>query len=156
MTIESELLNIKGDADLLVAEDIVDWAREHPTSELHKQFEWDNRKAADEYRLWQARRVVAIYLRFEDSDERSFISLRIDRTKSGGGFRSLDDVKQAPDLMELALRDALDDLRRVEHRYKFLRELSEIWKEAEKVRAKPRRKARQAERGAAQQRRAEL
>jgi len=38
MTIETELLAIKGDDELLRPEDIVKWAREHPNSDLHGQF----------------------------------------------------------------------------------------------------------------------
>jgi len=131
MTIQSELLAIKGDDDLLLPKDIVDWARKHPHSDLYKQFEWDNKKAAEEYRIWQARRIVAMHLTYEEG-ERQFISLRWDRA-SDGGYRDLEDVKNAPDLMEHALADALDDLRRVEQRYHFLQQLAPVWKATKEV-----------------------
>lgn len=38
-------------------EALVDFARNHPASESHKCFEWDDTKAAESYRLHQASRI---------------------------------------------------------------------------------------------------
>lgn len=38
---------------------IVDWARKNPTSALHGEFQWDDEVAADEFRLNQARQLIA-------------------------------------------------------------------------------------------------
>ena len=40
--------------------DIVAKAESEPDSELHKCFEWDNRKAADKYRIIQARKIITL------------------------------------------------------------------------------------------------
>lgn len=42
-------------------QDVVNFARENPESELHACFEWDNEVASREYRLWQARQVIVKY-----------------------------------------------------------------------------------------------
>lgn len=38
---------------------VVEWANTHPDSALHAEFEWDDQLAANEWRLAQARRLVA-------------------------------------------------------------------------------------------------
>lgn len=39
------------------SEALLDFARRHPNSESHKCFEWDDGKAAERYRLYQATRI---------------------------------------------------------------------------------------------------
>ena len=39
---------------------IVDYAEAHPKSELHKCFTWDDTKAANEWRKFEARQVVRL------------------------------------------------------------------------------------------------
>ena len=43
---------------MLEPPEVVDYARENPDSELHKGFEWDDSKAAEQYRLQQARQII--------------------------------------------------------------------------------------------------
>lgn len=148
MTIQSELLALRDTDGLLRPKKIVAWARQNPDSDLHREFEWDNRRAAEEYRIWQARRIVAMHLTYEEGP-RQFVSLRIDQAREGGGYRDLEDVKNAPDLMQHALQDALDDLERTQQRYNFLRELAPVWKATERVRGGPKRRAKQAKQGSA-------
>jgi len=77
--------------------------------------------------------------------------LRIDRTHDGGGYRDLEDMKDIPDLMRHALSDALAELGRTRQRYNFLKQLAPVWKEVEKVKGRPKQKAKQAERRSASQ-----
>ena len=84
---------LKGDADAvghklheihakrgkLTAPDVVEEARP-PKSVLHQYFEWDNKNAAEQWRIEQARHLVASIVTVEtDGDEvrpvRSFVSL---------------------------------------------------------------------------------
>lgn len=124
---ELEALREEG---VLHAEKVVAWARVHPDSALHKQFEWDDGKAADEYRVWQARRVIAVHV-VNESGERRLISLSIDRSK-GGGYRSIEDVSRDQDLMAVAVKDALGELRRTRAKYQHLKELSDVWETIDK------------------------
>lgn len=110
---------------IIHAERVVEWARNNPDSELHGEFEWDDGKAAHEYRIWQARRVIAVNV-VSEHGERQVISLSIDRIK-GGGYRNVEDVARDPSLMEIAVKDALTELRRVRAKYQHLKQLSDVW-----------------------------
>ncbi len=133
MSIESELLAIKGTKELLTAEEVVAWASKHPKSKLYRQFEWNNSKAAAEYRIWQARRVIALYITYAN-DERRFISLSLDRTNEGGGYRDINEVLQSQSLHEIMLADALRELERIRLHYDALKALKPVWTAVAKVR----------------------
>src|SRR5258705_4194953 len=112
MGIREKLLAIADDG-IIVAEVAVDWAREHPESALYRSLEWNDSKAADEYRKWQVRRLVAIHI-VNDAGQRQVVSLSIDRTKDGGGYRALDDVLPNKALRDVLVEDALKELDRVQ------------------------------------------
>lgn len=134
MTIETELMQIKGSQEFLKAEDVVDWAEAHPKSELWKQFEWHDDVAAQQYRIWQARRIIALHITTEDG-VRSMISLSIDRGLPGGGYRGLNDILADKTLHEIMLDDALAELERVRNKYAQLKALQPIWAAKAKVTA---------------------
>lgn len=123
--IREELETLRDEAGLIHAERVVEWAREHADSALHSQFEWDDTKAAEEYRIWQARKTIAIHIVTQEG-ERRFISLSIDRA-DGGGYRDVEDVMRQRELRDVALHDALMELRRVRARYQHLKELAAVW-----------------------------
>jgi hypothetical protein len=136
VSIESELLIIKGNNEMLTAEAVVEWARKHPESALYKAPEfhgWDVNKSAYEHWLWGARRLIAIHVVYEDG-QRKFISLSLDRTKEHGGYRDIDDVLRDKSLHDIMLADALRELDRVQARYERLKELTPIWREAANLR----------------------
>ena len=81
--------------------------------------------------------MIAVYLT-DDKGERKTISLSIDRI-SLGGYRDLDAVAHNKDLHQIALKDALHDLERIELKYEHIQGLEKVWREAEKVRAKTKR-----------------
>ncbi len=124
---------------ILHASQVVEWAEKNRKSALHSQFEWDNSKAADEYRLWQARRLIVLNIVSEDSSPQ-VVSLRFDRPR-GGGYRAMNDVVEREDLSRMMLEDAMADLRRVRDRYQLVKELTAVWAEVEKVEAKRLKKA---------------
>lgn len=130
MTVKAELEALY-DGGILRAEDVVAWAKDHPESALHSQIEWDDAKAADEYRIWQVRRLIAIHVVTEQGDRR-LISLSVDRTK-GGGYRAFEDIADAPALRDVMLADALADLKRVRKKYQRLQELAKVWSEVDRV-----------------------
>lgn len=132
--IKAELLAIqKANRDrMLHASQVVTWARRNRKSALHRQFEWNNTKAANEFRLWQARRLIAINIVTEDGGPQ-IVSLSFDRTK-GGGYRAVSDVLSSRDLSEIMLRDALAELERVRERFQRVKELTNVWTEVKRVR----------------------
>lgn len=145
MSIQQELIEIKGNRDILTAEDVVEWARSHPDSELHNAPEfcgWNLKKSAYEHWLWAARRLIALNITYEDGT-RKFVSLSIDRTRDGGGYRDVDDVLREKGLHEIMMADALRELERVQAKYDRLTKLQPVWAEVEKIRkSQPKRKER--------------
>lgn len=142
MSIRDELLAIQSASEdgILHCHHVVEWARDHPNSALHSAIEWNNNAAADAYRLWQVRRLVQLYITSGDTAGQ-VVSLSIDR-KAGGGYRSVSDVAARPDLREVMLQDALDELERVQAKYQRVEALASVWREAETVRARSGRRRR--------------
>jgi hypothetical protein len=87
------------------AADVVEWARENPESELHKRIEWNDAKADDAYRLVQAWCLITIHIRSDDG-QRGTISLIQDRN-ADGGYRHMDRVLSNYELRRMASRQAL-------------------------------------------------
>jgi hypothetical protein len=139
MSIREELLALKNKDGLIVPERAVVWAAKHPKSALHASLEWDDTKAASEFRIWQVRRLIAITI-ITDEGVRSVVSLSTDRSERGGGYREVDDVLPVRELRDIMLSDALADLDRVQEKYKRLEELALVWAEKEKVRTLRRQK----------------
>lgn len=126
MTIRDELMALKNTEGMIVAEDAVEWARANPASALHGSIEWDDRKAAHEHRLWQVRRLIAVNLVYE-SGERQVVSLSIDRTRDGGGYRDVGDILPVKPLRDIMLEDAFKELNRIREKYEKLEELAGVW-----------------------------
>lgn len=134
MSVESELLELQQQADgLLQVEPVVKWAEQHPDSALHGALEWDDQEAGHAWRCHQVRRLIAVHI-VNAEGERQLVSLTIDRSHEGGGYRSIDAVLSVQKFRQVLLQDALDELERVQHKYEHLVELSKVWQEANKVR----------------------
>jgi len=142
---EDKVLNIKG-ADKAKAQEIgealakiseqekgrlnpkaiVDAARSN-RHVLHKHFEWDDGLAAEQYRLVQARDIVAsIHIEHEETENgvaRAFLSIR---DKDGVSYRTLDEVIGSADLQSKVLASAERDLLAFESRYRSLNDICEL------------------------------
>src|SRR4051812_30266358 len=112
MTIRAELLNLRDEEGIVHVREVVAWAKSHPGSSLHNALEWDDATAADAWRLEQVRQLVRVYVTSGPPTER-LVSLSIDRA-ADGGYRTLSDVGARPDLRDILLQDALDELERVQ------------------------------------------
>lgn len=126
--VKAELERLKADGVIKPA-DVVDFARDENTA-LHACFTWDDSEAAQQYRLLEARNILRVYVTTEASDTssvRAFVSLTTDRTKEGGGYRSIADVMSDDALREQMLRDAFAQFKTMQQRYKALQQLSKVW-----------------------------
>jgi len=133
---------------LLRPRDVVEFAR-NPETALHARFEWEDTKAAHEYRLWQARQLITVYVTAEPRTERQyqvFVSLPSDQQNPGGGYRRLSAVLSDAEMAEELLAQALADLQRLQRAYRELKALRAVFAEidaaAEKVRGRRRELAR--------------
>jgi len=122
----------------LKQQDVVEFAR-NPGTALHGQFTWDDTKAAEEYRLQQASRVIRLYVIRSTDDQRApvraLVSLAADRSPKSGlpGYRHIDDVMNDEQLTENLLQTALMELRAFRRKYETLKELAGVWREVEAV-----------------------
>jgi hypothetical protein len=137
VSIQQELCALKRAHKLLKRETVHQWAEKHSSSAIYKALEWNDAEGAYQYRLLQIGNLIQIHCRDVDGT-RTLVSLSVDRV-SGGGYRSMREVISDKKMREILLADALEDLRRMEDRYKLLKDLvSGIRKirKREEVRAK--------------------
>lgn len=107
------------------------------TSPLHKYFQWEDTEAAHQYRLWQARSLIRVCVRYigkpgEKLLTRVFVSLSTDRNKDVG-YRLVDNVMRIDQHRNQLLLDAFDEWRRFAKKYAALKELSEVFIAMEKA-----------------------
>ena len=122
--------------------DVLEYAKKENTA-LHGCFEWEDSKAAYEYRLWQARQIIRVHVTvLPGSNEpvRAYVSLKTDRYAKDGGYRSINAVLQDESMREQMLSEALEELSVYEDKYKRLSELQPVFHAARKVRQKARMK----------------
>lgn len=125
---------------LLRPEDVVEFAKDEETA-LHSRFQWDDDKAAQEYRLWQAReiiRVSVILLPNTSEPVRAFVSLKADRSKDAGGYRTIQNVMTDTEMREQLLEQALDDLEYFTRKYQQLKELAPVFDAITNIKGKKR------------------
>jgi hypothetical protein len=123
--IQQELKQIKGRRQLLQPKEVVAWAAKNKSSELYRCFEWDDGKAAEAYRIWQARELIKLVIVLEPNKPQ-YVSLSVDRTQNGG-YRNLEEVEAAQPLRKVLVRDVLAEFVRLRERYADLGELKEIF-----------------------------
>lgn len=128
----SDELNIirKSNGGFLDPVKVVEFAR-NPDTLLHSKFTWDDGKAAEQYRLWQARQVIRVSVTYEDLpgrreaiQVRTYFSLPSDRKLNG--YRATDDILKNVQLSAELLSMAKLELRTFRQKYKDLKELSEV------------------------------
>lgn len=141
-----ELSALKRKNGKLMPVDVVKRARSK-TSALHRHFVWDDTKAAHEHRLWQARElIVTVQVVFEGTEGREvqkYVSLVPDRQK-GGGYRELSAVLTSAKLRGELLQTAFREMAYFRAKYKFLRELAEVFDAMLRIEQKLSRKKRKA------------
>lgn len=108
--------------------DVVNWANENPDSILYARFEWDNSKAGHQYRLWQARHIINVQVTsVETQSTRMFVSVQSQRKLADGGYHTVEDVLDDPNLYAEMLEEARSELNRLRRKYRALVELKSIW-----------------------------
>ena len=117
---------------------VVKYAK-NPKTLLHSKFTWDDDKAAFEYRLWQARRIISLELMVIENEKlkepisiRMYHSLPEDRCKNGG-YRLVTDIMQDESLRNQLVEYALRELVVFQNKYKSLKELDVVFKAIDKV-----------------------
>lgn len=112
-------------------EEVLEKAKD-PASELHKCFEWDDTKAAEKYRLYQARQVMCNLVFVTDTDEepvRVLYQLTVEKSE----YHPTKLIMQKPDEYALLLQKAKDELNAFKRKYNILKELKTIFNEIDKL-----------------------
>lgn len=137
-TISVELQRIaEANGGVLRPEVVVSEARP-ADSPLHRHFQWDDDKAADAYRIHQARQLIRVAVAYSQVGNnqvacRVFVSLTPDREEDGGGYRVLSAVLSDEDMRRQLLADAKKEMRIFKDRYDQLVELADVFKAMERV-----------------------
>jgi len=108
---------------------VVKWAEQHPDSALHAKFEWDDSKAAQKYRLSQARQIIRVHVETvveNGQNTRAFVSLQKDRVPERG-YKALRDVLDDPVERRILVAQARRELARLRQKYAILEELGGVW-----------------------------
>lgn len=132
-----ELAEARG--GILKAEDVVEAARPEG-SPLHSRFEWDNGKAAEHWRYWQARSMIAVAVdviptKNANKVTRAFVSLSLDRSNEGG-YRVMADVLSNDQLRKQLIDDAINQMAILRARFNSLEELGEVFNEMRRAEQK--------------------
>ena len=109
-------------------EEIVDAARDEET-ELHKCFEWDDKKAAHGYRLQQARILTSqlVFKREVKDDAPPPAPVRVfNKTDNNGGYKIPERTFKVQEEYEALLQRALAELHAFKVKYAALKELDFI------------------------------
>lgn len=122
---------------LLPARTVVEWARKHTKSALHKRFTWDNTEAADKWRLREARMLIASVTIEPQPDTivRAFVSLQSDRVGDQPTYRRTVNVMSNAEQRSELLQMAKDELGRVRRSFATLSELASVWNAIDAVTA---------------------
>ena len=105
-------------------QNIVDYAEEHPDSELHKCFTWDDSKAANEWRKQEARQVVRLLV-FADDETKQPAQIRV-LQKATDAYEPVKTMVRNNDEYAKLLARAKAELKAFRERYKQINELEKV------------------------------
>lgn len=127
-------LKILADNNDLSPESVLETAR-YEDSPLHDLFEWDDRIAAEKYRLSQARRIIQQIVLVNDHPNAETRELRafVTESRSDGHYQLITTVVEDPDTYEVLLKRAKFELQMFRDKYKAILELKELFDEIDKV-----------------------
>lgn len=130
MTVATELQALYQQNGGLKPEIVVRWARLHRRSALHRRFQWDNTKAAQEYRLWQARNLITeVRVVYPDRKMRQVYVSPVQNRKGdrATGYEALVDVLNNARKRARFLSQALAEYERINEKYVDLTELADVF-----------------------------
>lgn len=116
-------------------EDVVNAARPK-ASPLHEYFEWNDSRAAELYRINQARKIIqCVVVRIEGSDVREFQNVFV-KEENRRMYVHTNEARKSEALWEQVLAQALEEIYAWKRRYQNLKQLSSIMTEITKIEGK--------------------
>ena len=133
-TILGEVEKIKGKDGIIHPQDLVEISRPFDAP-LHDQFEWNDSKAAETYRIWQARQLIAkVKITVEKVEAPAFVNIKIENEKGAveeQGYFPIAKVLSNETLKKMAIKEAVREIRYWETKYAQYEELSKILNQEE-------------------------
>lgn len=126
-------LEIESIGENVKPQEMVDYAKNNPDSELYKCFTWDNDKAADKYRLFEARQIacnLVVQWQKSDTPDTKTHEVRILHRASldvDEGYKPLTVIVKNDDLYTGLLDEAKSKLNEFRKKYAILKELKSIF-----------------------------
>ncbi len=132
--IGEHIADLTGSKGELSPEEVVDDARS-PSSPIHNEFEWNDSKAADKYRLEQARYLLRSYTVtwVEQQVEMTTVAMVSIEEDTEATYRSTRKVLSNKELREKWKDQALRELRSWRAKYAHVKELADIFKAVDKA-----------------------
>lgn len=98
----------------------------------HKLFEWDDAKAAENYRLVQSRNIInnlTVTLTMPESGKQktTVAFVNVNPVKNGGKYISVPVALANEDMRKTILSNALAELESFKRKYETLTELADLW-----------------------------
>lgn len=108
----------------LTAKDLVDENRPEDAP-LHNEFEWDNNEAADKWREYQARHIIACLIVKAERKEpvRAFFNV----TRNEPQYTHIETILESADETEKLLKTALGELISFKKKYSTLEQLTKVF-----------------------------
>lgn len=110
---------------------VVDAARPK-NSPIHKYFEWNNSRAAELYRISQARKMVTCVVAVIDSIPEApfYVNVKIQKNRT---YIRTDQANKIPDIWSQVLKTALEELLAWKRRYEKFKQLSPVIRAINKI-----------------------
>lgn len=105
-------------------EDMVEWAKENPESELHKCFTWDDSKAAGLWRIKEARAVKSnLQIVYKEPQMTEPIKVQaFMRDRPGGTYKETVQIFRSQDSLAGTIELAKHELEIFSNKYRFLKD----------------------------------
>ncbi len=120
----------KDDEDGLVRPEAVVEAARDESSPLHKHFEWDDGEAAEQYRLYQARKlIVKVTIVRAPYSGPTYVNVKVSRPGTGQvrqGYVKVDRAAADPNLYDQIVEDARKGIVNYRNRLSAFEEAHEI------------------------------
>ena len=115
----------------LTAQTLLDASRPKDAP-LHQEYEWDDSKAAEAYRLTQSSYILRSLVIVPD-EQKPTETIRAVFTVADGKYQNVRTIISAPETRDALLRQALRDLQSVKRKYSALSELSPVWAAVDEI-----------------------
>lgn len=115
-------------AGRLTPQAVVEAARA-PKNPLHPHFEWNDKVAAEGFRLDQARNIIRV-IRVEDEETQEVKPAYVSISDHGVAYRSVSEVVSSKELQLIVLQQAERDLTAFRKRYHMLQDICELINQA--------------------------